>query len=250
VTTDKSAPTTAAPAIDLRDVTISYNEGAFTAVDGLTLQVPAGQVLGLLGGNGAGKTSTMKALAGVIPISGGQLHVSGYDMSNVGEAELARTLLGYCPDTGGLIRQATVREHVGMALAIRGMTDAWPYAIDLIEKFGLSHVLDVPTSGFSHGMSRRLSVVLAALTSQAVLILDEPFDGVDPRGVKATEDIIRQAQRNGLAVIVSTHLLSLLAAVTDRITVLVDGKLVDDAPSSAFTGKRGAQRYAALLASK
>lgn len=233
--------------IDIKDLVISYNEGAVTAVDELTLQVPAGQVLGVLGGNGAGKTSTMRVLAGIQPPSDGVVLLNGLNLSVIKEAEQARTILGYCPDTGGLVRQATVREHVAMALALRDKTDAWPYALTLLEKFGLDHVLDRPTSGFSHGMSRRLSVVLAALTAEKVLILDEPFDGVDPTGVAATEELIANAKNAGLAVVISTHLLSLLARVSDRIVVMVEGRLVDDAPAAEFAGETGAQRYASQL---
>lgn len=221
--------------------------GAVTAVNGLNLHVQRGEVLGLLGGNGAGKSSTLRALAGVNPPTSGDLFVAGHDMSDTREVERGRAAVGYCPDVGGLMRQATVREHVAMALAFRHATHLWPQAMDLITEFDLIAQIDRPAAGFSHGMSRRLSVLLATLTAKDVLILDEPFDGVDPLGVDATMAAISRARDNGLGVLVSTHLIDLLVDASDRIAVLVGGKQVAEGDADAFTGPLGKARYAALL---
>ena len=96
-------------------------------------------------------------------------------------------------------------------------------------------------------MSRRLSVVLAALTATDVLALDEPFDGVDPLGVKATQDMIAKARGAGLSVIVSTHLLPLLVEVSDRVLVMNDGQIVESAPARRFADVEGAEHYESLL---
>lgn len=228
-------------------LSVVYDEGRVVAVDGVSLRVDAGEVVGLLGGNGAGKTSTLKAVGGVVPPSGGSLIVGGYDMGNVSEADLGRAIVGYAPDTGGLIRQATVREHLGVVLGLRDRLDCWPQALELVNDFDLGHVLDRETGGFSHGMSRRLSVVLALLASEKVLVLDEPFDGVDPLGVAATERAIRTAAGSGLGVIVSTHLLSLLGRVSDRVCVMAGGRIVDEDASVGFVGVDGELRYARAL---
>lgn len=233
--------------ISVQDLSLTYSGGAVKAVDNVSFEVSAGEVLGVLGGNGAGKTSTMRVLAGLTPLTSGQVHVDSYSMDNSRDIEAARSILGYCPDTGGLIRQATVREHIAMVLALHKKTNLWPYALDLVEQFGLTYVLDRDTLGFSHGMSRRLSVLLAVLSASKVLILDEPFDGVDPIGVEATQAVIAQAKAAGLAVIVSTHLLALLAATADRMMVMSRGKVIDTAPVEHYRGEAGATRYAHLL---
>lgn len=235
------------PIVVIDSLRITYNDGAIHAVNDVSLSIRPGEVVGLLGGNGAGKTSTMRVLAGVQPASAGHVYVNGLSLNDPVEAEQARTVLGYCPDTGGLIRQATVREHIATALALRDQSSRWPYALDLVEQFGLTEVLDRSTAGFSHGMSRRLSVLLAALTAEQVLILDEPFDGVDPQGVATTKLLISRAKEAGLAVVVSTHLLSLLVEVSDRIVVMVKGDLVTEQLAPYFAGARGASRYARLL---
>lgn len=231
--------------IEIENLAISY--GSVTAVEGLNLVVEEGEVVGLLGGNGAGKSSTLRAIAGVNPHTGGILRVAGYDMAHAREADKARQRVGYCPDVGGLIREATVREHIALALAFRRTTRLWPQAMDMVEEFDLMDEFDRVTKGFSHGMSRRLSVLLATLTAEDLLVLDEPFDGVDPMGVDVTIKAIRTAAAAGLGVLVSTHLLDLVVVSCDRVAVVVGGKIVATEVASAFAGEQGKHKYANLL---
>lgn len=231
--------------INIENLAIRY--GNVTAVDGLNLQVHPGEVVGLLGGNGAGKSSTLRAISGVNRHTSGLLEVCGYDMADPTQVEQVRRLIGYCPDVGGLVRQATVREHIGIALAMHGNTHLWPQALDMLELFNLTEVLDRVTQGFSHGMCRRLSVLLAALTAQRVLVLDEPFDGVDPLGVEATLRSINIATEAGVGVLISTHLLDLVVEACDRVVVVVDGKAVTSDTADSFAGEQGKRKYANLL---
>lgn len=232
-------------AIEIDNLGITY--GNVTAVDGLNLRVQHGEVLGLLGGNGAGKSSTLRAIAGVNPHTSGTLKVAGFDMGNASESDKARRRLGYCPDVGGLIRQSTPREHIALALAMGGKTHLWPQAMEMVEAFDLADVFDRVTQGFSHGMCRRLSVLLATLTAEDVLVLDEPFDGVDPLGVDATVTAIRTATNESLGVLVSTHLLDLVVTTCDRVAVMVDGRVVAEGPVADFSGDAGKARYERLL---
>jgi ABC-2 type transport system ATP-binding protein len=235
------------PLVDVSDLIISYDAAARPAVNSINFHVRPGEVLGLLGGNGAGKTSTLRALAGVTPSTSGRILIDGLDLSQTTQAEKARALVGYCPDVSGVIRQATVTEHIALALAFRDNAPSWPAALTLAEKFGLGQVLDREVLGFSHGMSRRLSVLMATLTAEKVLILDEPFDGVDPLGVEATRDVIQSAKDAGLAVIVSTHLLSLLTSVADTVAIMVAGQILEQRPSADYSTPEGAAHYTALL---
>lgn len=233
------------PVIRVDDLVIRY--GDVSAVNGITWQVERGEVVGLLGGNGAGKSSTLRALAGINPPTSGVLKIAGHDLGTAVGTEDARHVLGYCPDVGGLLRQSTVREHVALALTLHGRTDQWPAAMNLVERFDLLRVFDRVTQGFSHGMSRRLSVMLATLCATDVLILDEPFDGVDPTGVDVTLEVINEARNSGLGIVVSTHLLDLIAKASDRVVVLNLGNIVDEGPSHYFAGDIGRDRYAGLL---
>jgi len=241
-----NAHTSNTTALQVDDVHISY--GAVTAVNGVSFSVPAGQVVGLLGGNGAGKSSTLKCAAGVLPPHSGTVSVAGWDVTDGHDAETARQLVGYCPDVGGLIRMATPREHIGLALALRGHLHQWPAALDLLDQFNLSSALDRVTAGFSHGMSRRLSVMLAVLTADKLLILDEPFDGVDPAGIDITIDMIHLAAQSGVGVVVSTHLLELLVQASDHIVVMHEGRIVDSGAADQFTAAGdGTHRYRTML---
>ena len=152
--------------------------GAVAAVRGIDLTAFAGRATALLGRNGAGKSTTMRVLAGVIPPSEGTVRVDGLD---VAEDLLAiKRVTGYCPDVGGLVPRATPWEHLQLAARLRRIEDWEDRALDLLERFDLGDAAHRVTSGFSHGMGRRLSVILASFHEPAVLLLDEPFDGVDP----------------------------------------------------------------------
>jgi ABC-2 type transport system ATP-binding protein len=233
--------------VDLQEVSIRY--GDVVAVDRLTLHVSPGRVLGMLGGNGAGKSSTLRAIGGVNAHSSGILTVAGFDMGTPEGADAARELVGYCPDIGGLISQATPDEHIDLVASLRGTRGGRAVSDGLVERFGLSAVRDRPAGTFSHGMQRRLSVLLAVLTAREVLVLDEPFDGVDPTGVDVTVSAIREAARSGMAVVVSTHLQQLLTSASDDIAVLIKGQLATEASASEFSGPEGERRYADLLQS-
>jgi len=155
--------------------------GEVRAVDGFDLSVGAGASVALVGRNGAGKSTTMRVLAGVLPATSGTVRVSGVEAAR--DPAGVRAAVGYCPDVGGLVPRATPWEHLQLAARLRGMTDWQDRAGDLLERFDLTGAADRVTAGFSHGMGRRLSVVLAAFHGPRLLLLDEPFDGVDPLGV-------------------------------------------------------------------
>ncbi len=176
--------------VEARGLTVSF--GPVTAVEGFDLSVPARASVALVGRNGAGKSTTLKVLAGVLPPTTGTVTIAGVDA--VRHPDQARARVGYCPDVGGLIPRATPWEHLQLAATLRGMGRGWEdRATDLLDRFDLLGVADRVTAGFSHGMGRRMSVLLAAFHEPEVLLLDEPFDGVDPLGVDATMDVIRRA---------------------------------------------------------
>lgn len=219
--------------------------GEVHAVRGLDLQVEAGQAAALIGRNGAGKSTSLKVLAGVLPASEGRVLLAGVDARR--DPLGARRVVGYCPDVGGLVPQATPWEHLQLAARMRGLRDWQNRARDLLEQFDLAQVSHRVTAGFSHGMSRRLSVLLAGFHHPSVLLLDEPFDGVDPLGVDATMELIASARADGAAVIVSTHLLELAVDCCTEAVVLRGGRQVGRAPSVELRGEQGARRYRELL---
>ena len=219
--------------------------GAVRAVGGFDLSVGAGASVALVGRNGAGKSTTMRVLAGVLPATAGSVQVTGIDASR--DPAGVRAAVGYCPDVGGLIPRATPWEHLQLAAKLRGMQRWRTRAGELLELFDLDGAADRITAGFSHGMSRRLSVLLAAFHEPRLLLLDEPFDGVDPLGVDATLQVVREARAGGAAVLVSTHLLELAVRACEEAVVLKGGRVVGAAPAAELTGHDGDARYRSII---
>jgi ABC-2 type transport system ATP-binding protein len=231
------------PVVDVRGLHVRF--GDVEAVSGVDLRAYAGQATALLGRNGAGKSTTMRVLAGVVPPTTGRACVAGLDVRT--ETLAVKRLVGYCPDVGGLVPRATPWEHLQLAARLRRL-DGWESrGRDLLERFDLGDVAHRITAGFSHGMSRRLSVVLAALHEPQVLLLDEPFDGVDPLGVEATFDVVADARARGACVLVSTHLRELATQACGTVLVMRGGSRVASVDAAEMVGEDGASAYRALL---
>jgi ABC-2 type transport system ATP-binding protein len=231
------------PVVDVRSLHVRFGE--VEAVAGIDVQAYAGQATALLGRNGAGKSTTMRVLAGVVPPTAGTVSVAGHDIRT--ETLAVKQLTGYCPDVGGLVPRATPWEHLQLSARLRRMTDWEDRARDLLERFELGDAANRVTGGFSHGMGRRLSVVLAAMHEPQVLLLDEPFDGVDPIGVDATFDVIADARARGACILLSTHLRDLAIQACGTVLVLRGGSRVAEVDAEEMAGEEGARAYRALL---
>jgi ABC-2 type transport system ATP-binding protein len=187
----------------------------------------------------------MRVLAGVVPPSEGAVVVAGHDAAS--DAMAVKRSTGYCPDVGGLVPRATAWEHLQLAAHLRRLDDWEPRARDLLERFELGDAAHRATGGYSHGMGRRLSVVLAALHEPEVLLLDEPFDGVDPIGVEATLELVADARARGACVLVSTHLRELAIEACGEVIVLRGGARVATLAAEEMAGEEGARAYRSLL---
>jgi ABC-2 type transport system ATP-binding protein len=232
-----------AAVIDVRSLHVRFGE--VEAVAGVDLTAYAGHATALLGRNGAGKSTTMRVLAGVVPPTAGSVFVAGFDIRT--QTLEVKRAVGYCPDVGGLVPRATPWEHLQLSARLRRLDNWEDRARDLLERFELGDVAHRVTSGFSHGMGRRLSVCLAALHEPEVLLLDEPFDGVDPIGVDATFDVINDARARGASVLVSTHLRELAVQACSSVLVLRGGAQVAIATALEMAGEEGARAYRSLL---
>ena len=231
-------------AVDVRGLAVRY--GQVEAVRQVDLAVVAGGATALVGRNGAGKSTTLRVLAAVVPPTQGDVRVAGIDVRS--DPLAVKRATGYCPDVGGLVPRATPWEHLQLSARLRRLPAGWEErALDLLDRFDLAGAAHRVTGGFSHGMGRRLSVVLAALHRPAVLLLDEPFDGVDPLGVEATLEVVAEARAAGRAVVVSAHLLDLAVQACDEAVVLRAGAVVAAAPAEELRGEAGARTYRSLL---
>ena len=231
------------PAVDVRGLSVHF--GPVEAVSQIDLRVEPGAGTALVGRNGAGKSTTLRVLAGVLAPSAGEVLVAGADVRR--DPLAAKHRSGYCPDVGGLVPRATPWEHLQLAARLRGLTGWEERARLLLERFDLAQAADRVTAGFSHGMGRRLSVVLAAFHRPGVLLLDEPFDGVDPLGVDATLELVAQLRETGTAVLVSTHLIDLAARACEQVVVLRGGRIVARTGAHELSGPDGVDRYRTML---
>lgn len=194
------------------------------AVEALSFNVQPGQVLGLLGPNGAGKTTTMRAIAGVIPPTRGRLLVSDHDVSI--EPVTAKALLAYVPDDPKLFDALTVWEHLQFIAGAYAVKDFEARALALLDQFELTPKRDALAQELSRGMRQKVAICCAYLHQPRAILFDEPLTGLDPHGIRTMKESVRQRAREGAAVIVSSHLLSLVEDLCTHLLILDHGRRI------------------------
>nr|PZN86072.1 MAG: ABC transporter ATP-binding protein [Pseudomonadota bacterium] len=201
--------------------------GSIKAVDGISLTVMPGEVLGFLGPNGAGKSTTMKMITGFLEPDSGTARIAGHDVQQ--EPLAAKARLGYLPEGAPAYAEMTPAKFLRFIAAIRGFRGAEAQKrIDAaVEKTGLHSVLDQTIETLSKGFKRRVGIAQAILHDPDVLIMDEPTDGLDPNQKHQVRELIREMARSK-AIIVSTHILEEVEAVCSRAVVIDKGRIVAD----------------------
>ena len=202
----------------------SKTYGDQCAVDGLSFEVATGQILGLVGPNGSGKTTTLRALAGVLQPTSGKLQVAGHDVQD--EALEAKRRLAFIPDVPHLFEHLTVWEHLEFTARVYGTRPWRDTAEELLREFELDAQRDKSADQLSLGMSQKVVVCCALLHQPAVLLLDEPLTGLDPRGIRTLYRALRARAAAGASVVLSTHLLGQIGDLCDRFLILKSGRRV------------------------
>jgi ABC-2 type transport system ATP-binding protein len=206
--------------IEVADFHKVYRETV--AVAGLSFQLAAGSVLALLGPNGAGKTTTLRAIAGILPPTQGRLSVAGHDV--VAEPVAAKRQLAYVPDDPKLFDTLTVWEHLEFIAAAYEVADYEPKARELLAQLELLDKRDVLAQELSRGMRQKAAIACAYLHDPKAILLDEPITGLDPQGIRTMKNSVQERARAGAAVIVSSHLLSLVEDICTHVLILDRGK--------------------------
>lgn len=200
------------------------NYGDTVAVAGISFSVAPGEILGLLGPNGAGKTTTLRALAGILSPTHGRLLLDDYDI--VHQPVAAKSVLAYVPDDPQLFDRLTVWEHFRFMAAAYGLHEWKPRAEALLERLELTPKRHAPASDLSRGMRQKLAVGCGWLHRPRAVLLDEPFTGPDPRGIRTMKELIREHAADGAAIIVSSHLLSLFEDLIHTVLILHHGHIL------------------------
>lgn len=198
------------------------------AVAGISFTVAAGEVLGLIGPNGAGKTTTMRALAGILTPTRGRLLVDGHDLAR--EPVAAKAALAYVPDDPRLFDQLTVWEHFRFIAAAYRLRGWEPAAEALLVRLELTEKRGALASELSRGMRQKVAIGCGYLHAPRAILLDEPLTGLDPRGIRTMKDTIREHAAAGAAIMVSSHLLSLVEDLCTTLLVLRRGRQVWHGP--------------------
>jgi len=206
-------------AIDVRNLTKRYGDDVY-AVDDVSFQVEEGEIFGFLGPNGAGKSTTIDVLMDYVRPTAGNASVLGHDAQ--AEASAVHDRVGILPDGYSLYDRLTGREHVAFASDLKG-ADANPESI--LERVGILDAADRKAGGYSKGMTQRLALGMALVGDPDVLVLDEPSSGLDPEGIRDLRTIARDHAADGGTVFFSSHVLSQVEAVCDRVAILDDGRL-------------------------
>ena len=200
--------------------------GAFTAVDGVSLDVAPGEIHGFLGPNGAGKTTTIRMIAGLLKPTSGRVVISGHDLA--AEPEKAKASLGFIPDRPFLYEKLTAGEFLRFHGGLYAMDEAEcaRRADEMLEIFELTRWRDELVESFSHGMKQRLVMAAAFLHRPQAVLVDEPMVGLDPRGARLIKDVFRAMSARGVAILMSTHTLEVAEEMCDRIAIILKGRII------------------------
>jgi ABC-2 type transport system ATP-binding protein len=210
-------------ALKLDGVTKRY--GAFTAVRDLSFEVTRGAILGFLGPNGAGKTTTLRMILGLISPSAGRVEVLGET-----DGAKLRSRIGFLPEERGLYRRMTAVGAIAFFASLKGIPrgEAKRRGRRLLEENGLGDAADRPIRALSKGMAQKVQLLSAIAHEPELVILDEPFSGLDPVNQQSLEDIIRNLARRGSTVVFSTHVMQHAERLCDQVVLIADGTKVFD----------------------
>jgi ABC-2 type transport system ATP-binding protein len=209
-------------AIDARALTRRF--GKFTAVDAITFHVERGEVFGFLGANGAGKTTAMRMLIGLLVPTSGSATVAGFDVSS--QSEQVRRRIGYMSQRFSLYEDLTVRENITLYGGIYGVSDRdiRERTGDILSRIGLEHAGDELVRKIPLGWKQQLAFSVALLHRPAIVFLDEPTSGVDPITRRRFWELIYQTAAGGTSVLITTHYLD-EAEYCNRLSIMVDGAI-------------------------
>ena len=228
--------------IRLTNLTKRY--GSFTAVNGINLEVPRGELFGFLGPNGAGKTTTMRMIAGILRPTGGSVEVGGIDV--VANPVAAKSKLGYIPDRPFIYEKLTGTEFLRFVAGLYDQEgpDVEHRAHELLALFDLEEWRDEMVESYSHGMRQKLIISSAFVHRPEVIVVDEPMVGLDPKAARILKDLFREYTRRGHTVMMSTHTLEVAETMCDRIAIIQGGVIracgtMADLRASAESGTMG-----------
>ncbi len=221
--------------LSIRNFSKSYN-GQILAVDNLNLEIESGDIYGFIGSNGAGKTTTIKAVVGILPFEKGTIEIDGMDVQR--NARETKRIIAYVPDDPQLYENITGIQYLNFIADVFRVSSAQREPVirhyaDLLE---MTARLNDPISTYSHGMKQRLEIIGALSHNPKLLILDEPFVGLDPKAAFILKQLMREYCQQGGAIFFSTHVLEVAEKLCNKIAIIKDGRLVASGDMDSVKG--------------
>ena len=210
----------------LRIEHLTKTYGEKKAVDDLSLHIAPGEIYGFIGHNGAGKTTTLKSIAGILQFDAGDIRIGGI---SIREDPLAcKRLMAYIPDNPDLYEYMTGIKYLNFIADIFGVSadDRQARIRDYAARFELTDDLAQPIAAYSHGMKQKLAIISAWLHQPRLILMDEPFVGLDPKGAHLLKGMMRELCDAGGAIFFSTHVLEVAEKLCDKVAIIKGGKLI------------------------
>ncbi len=225
-TASPAAPSPAASLLQTRDLVKRY--GGRTVVKDVSINVGKGQIVGLLGPNGAGKTTSFYMVVGLVPPNSGRVLFNGEDVTTLPMFRRARLGMGYLPQEESIFRKLTVEENLLAILETLPLDKAARRARceELLVQFGITHIAKNMALTLSGGEKRRLTIARSLITKPDLLMLDEPFSGVDPIAVNEVQQIILRLRDDGLGILITDHNVRETLSIVDRAYLIFEGSVL------------------------
>src|SRR5256885_10213602 len=228
----------------IRLTALSKRYGSFTAVNGIDLSVPHGELFGFLGPNGAGKTTTLRMIAGILRPTAGRIEIAGIDI--VVDPSAAKAKLGFIPDRPFIYEKLTGMEFLRFVAGLYNQDGPQieHRGRELLALFDLEQWADELVESYSHGMRQKLIISSAFVHRPEVIVVDEPMVGLDPKAARILKDLFREYTHRGHTIMMSTHTLEVAETMCDRIGIIQGGVIracgtMHDLRNSAETGTMG-----------
>lgn len=210
----------------LRIDNLTKTYGEKKAVDNLSIHIKPGEIYGFIGHNGAGKTTTLKSVVGILQFDSGEILIDGKSVK--ADPVGCKKLISYIPDNPDLYEYMSGIKFLNFVADIFGVSaaDREERIRKYADAFGITGDLAQPISAYSHGMKQKLAVISALIHNPKLIIMDEPFVGLDPKAAHILKEIMREICDNGGAIFFSTHVLEVAEKLCDKVAIIKDGKLV------------------------
>ena len=220
--------------LEIKGFSKTYGEGK-RAADNISLTVESGDIYGFIGHNGAGKSTTIRAIVGVLDFTEGEIRIDGHSVK--ADAMVCKRITAYIPDNPDLYENLTAIQYLNFIADVFEIGDSERESRiqEYADRFEITDSLGDLISSFSHGMKQKLAIISALIHAPKLLVLDEPFVGLDPKASFTLKQIMHELCENGTAIFFSTHVLDVAEKLCNKITIIKQGRIIASGTMEALT---------------